>query len=147
MSTTKDKGPSSAPEQATSDAPPPKPSTPGPETGEMVLTYDKNTGQCIRIEKVDPSTGRQELTEEEYASFFGYGGEGTAQESEEVAYDPNEVAYAVAHQQAGFEQGYYHGLLEYEAALLGQTASGYSPEEEAAYYQGVADYHTLVSGQ
>ena len=135
---TKDKGSSSETEQIAKHA-----ATSEPATAEMVLTYDKNTGQVIRIENVDSSGGRQELTEDEYASFFGYSPEG----SEEAGYDPNEAAYAIAHQQAGFEQGYYHGLLEYEAALRGQTASGYSPEEEAAYYQGMADYHALVSGQ
>jgi hypothetical protein len=138
MPSTKDKSSASETEQTAKDA-----ATSEHATAEMVLTYDKNTGQVIRIENVDPSGGRQELSEEEYASFFGYSPEG----SEEAGYDPNEVVYAIAHQQAGFEQGYYHGLLEYEAALSGQTASGYSPEEEAAYYQGIADYHALVSGQ
>ena len=134
MSATKEKGPSSAAaEQATGDTPPPAPSTSEPDTAEMVLTYDKNTGHCIRIEKVYPSGGREELTEEEYGSFFGYGAGASSEESEEAGYDPHLVAHAIAHQQAGFEQGYYHGLLEYEAALAGQTASGYSPEEEAAY--------------
>jgi hypothetical protein len=145
MSATKDKGVSSAPEteEAASNAKPLKPSTPETETAEMVLTYHTSTGQVIRIHKVNPSGGREELTEEEYASFFGCGSE----EPAEAGYDPNAVAFAVAHQQAGFEQGYYHGLIEYEAALTGQASSGYSPEEEAAYNQGVADYHTLVSGQ
>src|SRR5215510_10349835 len=138
MHSTKDKSSSSETEPSTKDV-----ATSEPATAEMVLTYDKNTGQVIRIENVDPSGGRQELTEEEYASFFGYSPEG----SEEAGFDPNEVAYAIAHQHAGFEQGYYHGLMEYEAALTGETASGYTPEGEAAYYQGVADYHTLVSGQ
>ena len=119
------------------------PSAPEIESAEMVLTYDKNSGQVIRIEKIDPDQGRQELTEEEYASFFGYDSGG----SEASGYDPNMLALASAHQQAGFEQGYYLGLMEYEAALTGQSASGYSPEEEAAYYQGVADYQAMVSGQ
>jgi hypothetical protein len=115
--------------------------TPEPQTAEMILTYDMNTGQVIRIENVDPSGARKELTEEEYAAFFGYG----SASAEQGSYDPNAVAYAIANQQAGFEQGYYHGLLEYEAALTGQTASGYSAEEEAAYYQGMADYEALIT--
>ena len=133
----KDKGSSSDAEQTAT------PSTSETATGEMIVTYDKSTGQVIRVENVDPSGGRQELNEEEYANFFGY----SSDASEQTGYDPNELAYAIAHQQAGFEQGYYHGLLEYEAAISGQTASGYSPEEEAAYYQGMADYNALVGGQ
>lgn len=112
-----------------------------PETAEMVLTYDKNTGQVIRIENVDASGSRRELSEEEYAAFFGYSDAGAEQD----AYDPSAVVYAITHQQAGFEQGYYQGLLEYEAALSGQTPSGYSPEEDAAYYQGMADYEALIN--
>jgi hypothetical protein len=141
MPPTKDKGSSSDAEQTARDAM--LPSTSESATAEMILTYDKNTGQVIKVENVDPSGGRQELTEEEYASFFGYG----AGEADQAGTDPHEVAFAIAHQQAGFEHGYYHGLLEYEAALSGQTAPGYSPEEEAAYYQGIADYHALVGGQ
>jgi len=147
MAATKDKGSPSETEQATSEAA--QPSSPEPATGEMLLTYDKSTGQVIKIEHLSPSGSRQELTEEEYASFFGQGTEfGQGAEAEEpTGYDPYTVAFAVAHQQAGFEQGYYHGLIEYETALTGQTASGYSPEEEAAYYQGIADYHALAGGQ
>jgi hypothetical protein len=128
----KDRASSSESELA---APDPAAST---ETADMILTYDKNTGQVIRIAHVDPSGAHKELTEEEYAAFFGY------DSAEEPANDPT-MEYAIAHQQAGFEQGYYHGLLEYEAALGGQTASGYSPEEESAYYQGMADYEALIS--
>ncbi len=141
MPATKDRSSPSDTEPATTAAAPPSSSEPA--TGEMLLTYDKSTGQVIRIEHVSPSGSRQELTEEEYACFFGQG----TQEAEQAGYDPHTVAFAVAHQQAGFEQGYYHGLIEYEAALTGQTGSGYSPEEEAAYYQGIADYHTLAGGQ
>src|SRR5215831_14675937 len=121
---TKDKTSSSESELTATDA-----ASASTETADMILTYDKNTGQVIRIAHVDPSGAHKELTEEEYAAFFGYDA------AEEAAYDPT-IEYAIAHQQAGFEQGYYHGLLEYEAALTGQTASGYSPEEESAYYQG-----------
>jgi hypothetical protein len=108
------------------------------ETADMILTYDKNTGQVVRIAHVHPSGTHKELTEEEYAAFFGYDG------GEEADYDPS-LEYAIAHQQAGFEQGYYHGLLEYEAALAGHAASCYSPEEESAYYQGMADYEALIN--
>ena len=112
----------------------------GGETEEMVLTYNRETGEVTHINKLDKSGGRQEFSEEEYAQFFGQGGEECSE------YDPETEAVLIAHQQAGFESGYYHGLMEYEAMLMGQ-GSGYTPEEEAAYHQGVADYHAMVSGE
>jgi hypothetical protein len=117
------------------------------QSEEMVLTYSPETGEVIRIEKVDRSGGRQELSGEEYAQFFGQSPEAADETSlsDPNAYDSAE-AFAIAHQQLGFEQGYYYGLAEYEAALAAQAQPAYSPEEEAAYYQGVADYHALVSG-
>ena len=45
----------SSPEQASNDVA----STPQSETAEMILTYDKNTGQVIRIENVDPLRSAQ----------------------------------------------------------------------------------------
>ena len=140
MAARKNKGASPAPDTQTGgDATSLESATPQTETAEMVLTYDKSTGQVVRIEKLDAGA-RQELSEEEYGAFFGHA------EAHE-GYDPHAEAFAVAHQQAGFEQGYYHGLIEYETALTGETASGYTPEEEAAYHQGVADYHNMVTGE
>jgi hypothetical protein len=110
------------------------------DTEEMVLTYKRDTGEVVSIHKLDSAGGRQELTDEEYAQFFGHGSDGSGN-------DPSTEAFALGHQQLGFESGYYHGLAEYEAMLTAQSAPAYSPEEEAAYYQGVADYHALVSGQ
>ena len=52
MSATKDKGSPSGTEQATANAAPPSSSE--PTTGEMALTYDKSTGQVIRIKSVVP---------------------------------------------------------------------------------------------
>jgi hypothetical protein len=124
------------PEEAGSE----NPTTLSGETGEMVLTYKLDTGEVVSIHKLDSTGGKQELTDEEYAAFFGQG-------SGESECDPNTEAFALQHQQLGFESGYYHGLAEYEAMLTAQSAPAYSPEEEAAYYQGVADYHALVSGQ
>jgi len=111
----------------------------GSETEEIVFTCNQSTGEVIRIERLDASGGRQELTEEEYAQVFGQGDQGSEEQGGE--------GFAIAHQQVGFEQGYYHGLAEYEGALSAQATSGFSPEEEAAYHQGVADYHALVTGQ
>lgn len=150
MAGSKNKSPASHPQteptagEATSSA---SPATAEAETEEMVFTYNRNTGEVVRIEKVDQSGGRQELTEEEYAQFFGHGAQESEEQADQGVADQSAEAFAVAHQQLGFEQGYYHGLAEYEAALTTQAASGYSPEEEAAYHQGMADYHALVTGQ
>jgi hypothetical protein len=127
-------------EKVANDAASESAAIPSAETEEMVLTYKRDTGEVVSIHKVDSAGGRQELTNEEYAQFFGHS-------SDELGDDPQTEAFALEHQQLGFEYGYHHGLAEYEAALMSQSAPAYSPEEEAAYYQGVADYHALVSGQ
>lgn len=105
---------------------------PGEGNEEWIFTLNSQTGEVVKIEKIDPASNqRNELSDGEYAAVLGGG------------YDPYAEAYSQAGiEQYSFETGYYQGMADYEAALADAAGTGYSPEEEA-YYQGIADYAAL----
>lgn len=113
-----------------------------PEDEEWVLTFSGQTGDVIKIEKLDKSTGqRTELTEEEYAAVAGQDLSGASDFADESAY------YASAYGDPyGLEEAYYQGVQDaYYQSMTesdpSQAAAGYEmTPEEAAYYQGVEDY-------
>jgi hypothetical protein len=115
--------------------------TEGDPTEEWVFTMSSLTGEIVKAEKIDKTTGqRQELSDEEYAALSGYADPYAALSGN----DPHaEQQAAEAH--AVYEAGYYQAVVEYETVLAGLTsASGYTPAEEAAYLQGLADYEALL---
>ncbi|MFN0165012.1 MAG: hypothetical protein ACKV22_01165 [Bryobacteraceae bacterium] len=104
------------------------------ETSEYVLTVSTNTGDILRVEKLDRAGGRTELTEDEYSAVFCAAGY-------EEEY-PEESADESAYPQDPYEAGYTQGIADYQAALEGGTAQ--LTPEEIAYYQGVADYQEAL---
>jgi hypothetical protein len=118
------------------------PNTETEPTEEGVFTFSSLTGEIAKVEKIDKEKGeRQELSEEEYAALSGL----ADPNADPYGYDLH-VQQQLAEAHAVYEAGYYHAAAEYEAALAGlPSASGYTPEEEAAYLQGMADYEALLS--
>jgi len=138
-------------------------------TEEWVFTIHSETGEIVRVDRVDPASGqRKELSDEEYEtlaacadpSAYG-GGQGDAAATGEgfygaAAQDPTEYEQSTY---AWYEAGYHQGLAEYDAAVqhhaamaaygAGQSGyeAAYAPEIEAAYYQGMADYEALLAQQ
>jgi len=116
-----------------------KPQGTGDGNEEWVFTLNSQTGEVVKIERLDATSGqRNEFSDEEYMAVLGGGDYAAA-----YGYDPMADAYSQAGVEPySYEAGYYQGMADYEAALAGAAASGYSPEEEA-YYQGIADYAAL----
>jgi len=103
---------------------------------EWIYTISRSSGEVVKVERVEPASGeRRELSLDEYAALSGE----EAAEAE-VAEDYSSYAY----DPYGYEEGYYQGQADYEAALSGEEEL--SPEE-AAYYQGQADYEAALSGE
>jgi hypothetical protein len=81
---------------------------------EWVFTVNSVTGEVVKIERLEPTTGdRLELSEQEYAAVAGR--DFTAHRSE---------AEAAAESSQGngndaYERGYRQAAADYEAALLG----------------------------
>jgi hypothetical protein len=123
--------------------------SPAEQTEEWVFTLNSGTGEIVKAERVDKTSGqRQELSDDEYAALSGYG-DPTAYYAAQ-GYDPSAAAYDPnAH--ALHEAGYYQGLADYEAAVQCEAAyyQGLADYEaavnrEAAYYQGMADYEAML---
>jgi len=131
------------------------------ESDKYVLTINRTTGDVLKIERVDDSGKKEELSEEEYQTIFG---DPTQAVSASGAEDPYVQAYyqGVADAQSytameGYspeELAYYQALSDYDSYLnagwLGDTSAGmgfgyegYSPEE-LAYYQGIEDYQASL---
>ena len=150
MATSRSKSSKSSRDSATEMQPMADPAavTEADPTEEWVFTMNSLTGEIAKVEKIDKATGqRQELSEEEYAALSGY----VSAEADPNAYsaeygeDPNAGEQGAAEAYAVYEAGYYQAAAEYEAALAGLTSqSGYTPEEDAAYLQGLADYEALL---
>jgi hypothetical protein len=104
---------------------------------EYVVTLNGQTGELLKVERLEKSGERKELTDEEYASMYSdYGAydDYSSYAFDTTAYDPY-----------GYEDAYYQGMSDF-AATIGYdiwSQAGYSPEE-AAYYQGMADYAAAV---
>jgi hypothetical protein len=129
---------------------------------EYVLTVSASSGDILRVETLDKSGVRTELTEEEYAtisSAAGYDISGAvySEEAAAVPEDPYGAGYAqgVADYQGALaggpqspeEAAYYQGLADYQGALeaaAAQNVAGYSAEE-LAYYQGMADCEAAIN--
>jgi len=105
---------------------------------EWVFTVHSNSGEVVKVEKLDKQTGnRVELSEEEYAALAASIAPATEQSA---GYDAMAL---YASDPELYEYAYYHGLADYEASLLANYPTlAYSPEE-VAYYQGAADYAAL----
>ncbi len=104
------------------------------ETLEMVFTLKSDTGEVVKVEWMQPDGSRQELSDEEYQGLFAALGGGAG--------DAEALGYAEADP---YEQAYYQGLADYEAAVAEAEAAlcGYTPEE-LAYLQGMADYEAAL---
>lgn len=128
-------------------------------TEEWIFTVDSESGDVTKVEKSETGGERRELTEDEYAAIADQGSEyddySTADEYGAYGYDPYSTYAAQSYDPYGYEEGYYQALADYEASLAGayggegyegaeyaeeSYGSGYTPQEEAAYYQGMADY-------
>jgi len=99
------------------------------QTQEYVVTVNAATGDILRMEKLDHTGVRTELTADEYASMFSA--------ISQAAGSTAEAAYAPL---GAYSSGYAQGVFDYQAAL---TAQGQSPEV-AAYNQAVVDYQAAV---
>lgn len=100
-------------------------SAPAPRTSEYVVTVDNQTRLPIKVEKIDPKTGkRRELSKEEYAGIYPAGR------------PPGAPRPAEAKRPAS-------------AASFSATASTPTPAEYTAlveaYYRGVADYIKAIT--
>ncbi len=103
------------------------------ETDQYVLTLSRSTGDVLKIERMDDSGKKEELSEEEYQSIFGDVSAGAGDLS--AGDDP-------------YVQAYYQGVSDAHGALQSgmayQDEGGYSPEE-SAYYQALSDYDAYLS--
>lgn len=96
---------------------------PAPRTSEYVVTVDNQTRLAIKIEKVDPKTGkRRELSKDEYAGIYPAGRPPGAARSAET----NRPARAAAFSTTTPTPAEYTALVE-------------------AYYRGVADYIKAIT--
>jgi hypothetical protein len=126
-------------------------------TEEWVFTLSSATGEVLKVERIDQTGQRNEISEEEYAALVCYMDPAAAQYA---AYGYDASGDAAAGGAELYQAGYHHGLADYEASVAeyemqlasagygygGASAgyqSGYSPEE-AAYLQGMADYEALL---
>lgn len=99
------------------------------EREEWVFTLNSKTGELLKVEKLDKTSGeRKELSEEEYSALYGS--------------DPTSEAAALSSDPYGYLTAYYQGIADYEAAINTAVAS----QEQEAYYQGMADYEAALSG-
>jgi len=107
------------------------------EKEEWIFTLTNNTGELLKVERLDKASGeRKELSEEEYSAWYSSAVNPYGDTSAEYSFDP----YT-------YETAYYHGMADYETALSQASQYGASPEEQA-YYQGMADYEAaLTSGE
>jgi hypothetical protein len=109
---------------------------PGQESDQYVMTINRATGDVLKIERMDESGKKEELSEEEYQSIFGSPGMAAADLSGAGVDDPS-------------VQAYYQGIADAEAALQSgmgyDDSEAYSPEE-LAYYQALSDYDSYLSG-
>ena len=106
------------------------------------------TGEIAKVEKIDRTSGRRkELSQEEYAALSGY------MDPSAYAYDPSGYGQSAGTGEgyATYEAGYYQGLKDYETALAQQSEAavasmgyGHSPQQHAAYIQGMVDYEALL---
>ena len=109
-------------------------------TEEWIYGYNGNTGELLKIERLDKATGeKKELTQEEYAAVLGY--------------DPSaQVDEATLMQHAAYQAGYYQCMADYEAAMSYAAEAEAAAQHEAlisqhmAYYQGLADYEAMLGG-
>jgi hypothetical protein len=115
------------------------------ETEEWVYTYDTATGEVTKVERLDPSGQRHELTEEEYAALAGFDPAdypAAADYPLDATYDPYTSDYAAsAYDPYGYEEGYWAGWADAGGAAPAGDGYGATPQEQA-YYQGVMDYMT-----
>jgi hypothetical protein len=111
---------------------------PTPETEEWIYTFQSATGEVVKVERVDPGSGkREEISAEDYNALAASAMDASAQLE-------MSAAAGQGFNQMGFEAGYYQGLADYEAGLMQASAYGGMSAEEAAYYQGMADYEALL---
>ncbi len=122
---------------------------------EFVLTFGGETGDLVKIEKIDSESGeRSEVSDDEYEEFGAlldpYGE--SAMEAAEEEEDPyaQEADYYQELADGTYdsaEQAYYQGMAD-RAAEQGALVAAYeSSEEEAAYLQGVADYDASLDDE
>jgi hypothetical protein len=114
------------------------------ENEEWIFTTKVNTGELVKIEKVDRASGqRKELSDEEYASMYGFDPSSYGWGYEDYSsygYDPFAGYGSYAGDPYAYLNAYYQGIADYAAAVATDPSFyGYSSTEEA-YYQGMADY-------
>jgi hypothetical protein len=114
---------------------------PRDEHEEWVFTLQCETGQVVKVEKLDKRSGnRVELSEEEYAALAA----SLAPAAEQPAGYDLEGLYASDPEL--YELAYFHGLTDYEATLLAHYPELTYTPEQLAYYQGAADYAAIYGG-
>jgi len=104
------------------------------ETLEWVVSFKASTGELVKIEKLDKTSGaRQELTPEEYAEVAAKSV--PVPDPAEAAADQNAAHVALqAHIASVSAAAYYQGISDY-AAFAGDPMSSV----HSAYYRGYLD--------
>lgn len=109
------------------------------ETHQLVFTLHASTGEILRIENLDPSGGRSELSDDEYAAMCAAIGGGASETGSALGLSASAQPAAGG---GAEEAAYYQGIADYVAAV--SAAYGLSAEE-LAYYQGMADYAAAIA--
>lgn len=90
----------------------PVPSAPQKKTSQYVVTVDNQTGLPVKIEKLEHTGKRKELTKEEYGQALAYSGL-----SSPFSAGSEDYASASPEELDSLTQAYYQGVTDYINAL------------------------------